>query len=524
MQRCLLMVLPVVVGVVAWNWPLTASHAQMVNPSAPPPGGQTAVPLNTGSQVQEKLGSLIIGQSRSGTVCDLSDPDNNCAQLCLNGIGASNCLKSWSDLAAAINSSYVRLNTTEFSFLSDADAVTQTGYINIRGTSALTKPNTVTLSVNDNGTNPLGLAYTALYADAGQLGNFAAVFAGTLAVEPASGGARGTLCLNGTGSPPLPNTATDGHYCISNWSDIPVLSTLTNKLTRQIPTPANPLAVETSNAGNVGLPGGFGAGAVVLGDPNGLSCVAGACVTCGDGMCGTNENATTCAIDCAAILPATSITAAGGADALVTVTAPVQTGMARRALVVRSDTPNNAFTPVNGVTYTVGTTSNFAVVFSSTINISASQNQFSFFDRNLIDGQSYTYTVYLANLYPRYSTPISASFVPDVTLIHIRAGVTPSQAGSLLIGDEDGASFFECSTNSCDGWLPSGTRVVISLEVIDPSYRYSGLTVNMGGVKVCDIFRPVQTCPVFTLTAEADVAARFVQGGGDDGGGGRRGD
>lgn len=503
MRRHWLLAVVSVIAVGWWSLPLMVCHAQQINnPTAPPPGGQTAVPLNTSDQVQQKLGSLIIGQSPI-TKCNFtSGQTDGCSELCLNG----SCLKSWSGLGAAVGNSFVGLR----SFVPDAadrfnpakyDA-SQTGYVKIKGTS-ITKLNTVMLGVY-SGPGEYG-PYTALYADAVQAGNYAGSFAGKFGVEPTSGNTfLGRLCLNGTGA--HDGTSAEvlaGHYCISQWSDIKGLATV-DKLTLQ-PSDA-PLTMET---GNVGLSQGFGAGAIVLGDPNAVS----SALTCGDGMCGTNESSSICPIDCAAIMPvSTLVLAKAGTEISVSVTVPAQafTGNVN-LLVVRSDNPaNNPFSPIDGIKYTAGGNSSFAVVYAGTVLSGGRTVTFADTGLGLVDGRTYTYSAYLANLFPRYSQPKTAAIETDFSSALLTLVVEPTEAATIVAVDDGGGGDSQScgmGTNFCTISYPLGTNVAVGVDIFSRQYKFLFLEVTQSGIT-----RPIYNeSYYFPITTNTTVAARFVR-------------
>lgn len=516
--RYLLSVVGLLVAVYWWGASSIVAQAQLINPTAPPPGGQTAVPLNTSSQAQQKLGSLIIGNSHTATVtdastCDFSnpaDPDltQKCAELCLNGNGSTNCLKSWSGLGTIIGNSFVELRS-DFPlaaidrFNSEKYDSPQTGYVKIQGVNPVNKYNTVMLGVYSG----LGASgpYTALYADGMQAGNYAGSFVGKFGVEPTAGPliTPGRLCLNGTGAHD-DNTAEAlaGHYCISQWSDINGLA-MEDKLTLQ-PSGAT-LATET---GNVGLTQGFGAGAIVLGYPNNLLPE----LTCGDGMCGTNESAAICPIDCAEIKPASTIVLArAGASIAGTVTIPAQnfTGNVN-ILVVRSDSPAiNSFAPIDGVTHTVGVNSGYAVVYAGTAPSGGHTVSFTDIGWGLVDGQIYTYSVYLANLYPRYSLPKTATIKTDFSSMLLTLAVDPMVAGSLVAVDNSGdGETLSCSTTDgyCTISYPRGTNVVVSIDVFLRTYKFLYLQVTEGGVRKVIYSKSYS----FIMNNNTTVSAKFM--------------
>ena len=401
-SRAVWLAAAVIVGLGAW--PFFISHALLVNPTAPPPGGQTAKPLNASAVAQQKLGSLILGSSQVGSpTCDLAVGGNRnvCAQLCLNAAAViddtTKCIKSWGDLSGAATESFVTLITSGFDNLNLPNPQPGYGYVRMEGAASVTNPYTFRLGPSSN-------SLSTLFADGLNIDNYAGNFFGRVAINPSISGASGRLCLNGTGP-------TD---CISSWTDIPAASTA-DKLTLQTST------TTVTESGSVNLASAFNAGSITLGDPIDIPLN----LKCGDGLCSAGgsapETANNCAIDCAAVNPLTSFTATAtpGIDNQVSLTfrtASQSPAGSVNVLVVRSDNPNFTFAPADGLTYAVGGMSSFAVVHAETHG----QNTLSsFFDTGygLIANTTYTYRAYQGNPYPRYSTALSASATPTGTVV-----------------------------------------------------------------------------------------------------------
>lgn len=385
--------------------------ANLVNPTAPPPGGQTAEPLNASAVEQHKLGSLIIGTQSATCDFGLGGNQNSCAQLCLNAgsIGnAQKCIKQWGDISGVLNSTLVVLHSE--SVTSGANAIQQSGqsgYARLKGNNVANYPVTSRFRVPDCGGGGCAGTYTALYANGLTLDNNAGYFAGSLGIGPTVNGSDGRLCLNGTA-----DSAADGHYCIYHWSDI--TTTVTNKLTLQPLT-----ATATAETGHVALGQAFNSASVVIGDPTGL----GLAYTCGDGMCNAGENSTSgdpkyCPIDCAAIKSMVAVTATQvGADVslnLSTGASQEPLGSLVTVLVVRATVANSAFRPTNGVTYARGGTTSFEIVGSRTCSAGVSSGctlTDTSVDGNnsLVAGTTYYYSAFQGNLYPRYQTAAPAT-------------------------------------------------------------------------------------------------------------------
>lgn len=365
----------------------------LVNPTSPPPGGQTAEPISTSAREQHKLGSVIIGPSGSATVTNPS--------VCLNtnsvdATSSLKCIKNWGDVGGVFNSSYVKLHQTDVA--NGAAALRQSGYVRLKGNNLSAYPITSRFAVY-NGTKPSG-AYTALYADGLTLDNNAGYFAGTLGIEPTVNNTPGRLCLNGTAAP----GSSDGYYCISQWSEI--ATTISNKLTLQSLT-----GTPVNEQGNVGLGQAFNAAAFVIGDPVAL----GFNYTCGDGMCNAGETSTAgskyCPIDCAAIKPLTGLTAnQSGEDVILNVStgaAQEPIGSPVTVLVVRSDVSTLGFKPMGGTTYARAGTTSFEIVGSRTctsgVTTGCTLTDSTVDSSNsLIVGKTYFYSAWQGNAYPRY--------------------------------------------------------------------------------------------------------------------------
>lgn len=380
------------------------AFALLINPTAPPPGGQGFAPLNSSDTAQQKIGSLVLGASSA--TCNLASATNRngCSKLCLNSTSVvadeTKCISSWSDLQGLGDSTLLKLNTTLFT--TPTFSAPQSGYAYLRGkgdsnaTLKISVPSTSTFS-------PL----TALYAEANSIDNFAGYFTGKVVVEAGSGGVPGRLCLNGTAN----TDDGSGHYCISTWSALD--SSITNKLTLQSASPM-------IEYGNVSVNDAFNSGSFVLGDPGAIPLN----VKCGDGMCNSagnpKEDATNCAIDCGVAQPVFQFSASvdgGIPQVTISVDARAQQPLATQALVVRSTNPNFTFTPQDGITYSVGGNATFAVACAGSFNIA--QN-FSCTDvaNGMAKNTTFYYRVYQGSAYPKYGavttkTVVVGSVTPD---------------------------------------------------------------------------------------------------------------
>lgn len=395
----------------------SVAMAQLVNPTAPPPAGQTAQPLTSSSATQQKTGTLVIGAlGAAGTNCSPTDT-SGCAALCLNATGPTDssgaCIKSWSDIANAVGNSYLQL--TSAAFPSTSLPASQTGVVSMKGTDGQARPYTINLTADTVGGS------TGLYADGRRIDQYAGYFIGKVSIAADLNGTRGRICLNSKDNyGVVPTEDAKGYYCITTWSDIRG-APITDKLT--LAAAANP-ATET---GNVVLSRAYGAGSVVIGDPVNLSVA----LKCGDGMCsaGTtpalSENATNCPIDCATVPQPANFTTTGQTEKVSVVyqSANDTTSSLVRVLIVRSDQSDFIFKPVDGVVYPLGGNSRFAIIYSntfsrlSTLSIVDAANTYG-----MVSGRTYYYRAYQANLYPRYASEVTGIATPTVSGAPIGSG------------------------------------------------------------------------------------------------------
>ncbi len=372
------------VGVVLGGWLLIVGTTQAagISPSAPPPAGQVAVPLNTSGTAQKKTGSLVIGSTLSPS------------KLCLNAESATDevhCISSWS-----ASSTYVRLqsgNVTEI----NSSTPTDPGYVRIQGASSSVPTVSLNMGVGSGATGK-----TALYAYGNAVDDDAGLFQGRVAIENNAAG-LGRFCLNGTDAKSVNSAAVAaGWYCITAWTDLPV-PTISQPLTLQPSGTGNGL-----DSGNIQISGTYASGTITVGDPSELT----KAFTCGDGICSSNENNTVsdpnyCQIDCEpVVIPTSFSTTAGDGQVSLTVTHSTNTSV----LIVRSSQVNSTFAPADGSSYSVGGTSTFAVVFSGCQSVSPC----TYIDSSygLVNGTTYYYRAYAVNAWPRYSLPAVKSVQP----------------------------------------------------------------------------------------------------------------
>lgn len=407
-SRGFLAVIVGLVGAVAWLLPVTAQT--FFEPTAAPPSGQSAVPLNASSRTQVKTGPLLIGERNGSFLLNCTSSNSaGCSKLCLNAatgdpgtVAASDsqCISAWADLTGAIGGPYLKNSTALTGSPGDITAISryerQSGFINLQGNGGGAN-NTVYAVTGDPPNLP------AVYAtDGGDLINYAGYFAGDVRIADfVQGGvvrAAGKLCLNGTGG--LTTIPPYRVGCITSWSE--VISPPTNYVKLQTANPPTPQI----GAAALGQSGGFGA--VVVGvPPSGVSLST----TCGDGFCSngfednTSGSPKYCPLDCATVPPVTqvSVGTVGGRITLTYKTGSLQPTGPVNMLIVRSTSPTFGFQPVDGVTYATGGDNQLKVVVAEMKSqnvVTASE------DTDVEAGRTYYYRLYEANAYPRYSAPV----------------------------------------------------------------------------------------------------------------------
>ncbi len=378
-----------------WAAPIFAQT--LFEPAAAPLGGRSTQVLNISSTPQQKLGSLIIGQS------DIQK------RLCLNGLNTAanidqtnddasagnpngRCIRSWSDVVYSLGCTFVQLTKADPNPATAADPSTytsyQNGYLRLRGAGSDAQANTYLTQSNNN---LAAGSTTALYASATQIEDYAGSFSGRVRIEPTAA-SFGRLCFLGT----------DPSQCIQQWTDIPGAN-YNDQLTLQLKS--SPV-FET---GNVWLQKALNAGAVVLGAPPPLTPAGTVTPYCGDGMCSQdiseNDSAsdTYCPLDCensplAAVSPSTI---SGGVRLHIT-PAAFTSGTQPYILVVRSTNQNFSFTPTDGVLYSVpsGDATYTVVYFQQQPDMTA----FNVDDTSIgvPIGTTVYYHVYQGNAFPRY--------------------------------------------------------------------------------------------------------------------------
>ncbi len=411
-SRSVFIVAIVVMTLLSISRPLSAQV--YIDPTGPAVGGRSATPLDTSATTQQKLGSLLIGQTGLPA-----------SRICLNGTGnlvggddaspgnpGGHCVTSWANVVNSLGAPFVDLVKTAPSGaagnISSYNAP-NSGYARLKASGPGTASTFLTEANNAVGAGTT----TALYASTGYIEDYAGYFSGKFSIEPTAIN-RGRLCLNSTcnynaGDPACQNLINNfGYYCVSDWSQI--ISNTNDRLSLQ--TSVSP----TIESGTVLLKEGFSAGAAVIGVPPSTTPLGTTVPFCGDGLCSReihedqSGNANYCALDCETIpLPnnVTAQTITFGIGVTVTPTA-IASSNTPYFLVVRSSNPSFVFEPQDGVKYKIGGNSTFAIVYAVQ---RPNASPFTFLDTafGMIANKVYTYHVYEANPYPRYLKVASGS-------------------------------------------------------------------------------------------------------------------
>ncbi len=272
------------VGSTFLAWP---ARAQFINPSGLPPGGRSASWLDTSSQAQQKLGSLLIG--------------DGARQLCLNGSTGTACVSSWTEAANGVGGPFVRVYQDQIL----VPEFRQTGYARLIGTA-----NRPTLESDADPVVPPEVAITKTGVYASYIFDqysFAGSFSGRVRIIADTSGSPGQLCLNTTNLYP-DNQFFNGQYhdfgCIDDWTDLQSTS-----IGPYIKVQAANPPVLQDGAGWLGTdqeyspgvpaarPGAWQFNSVVVG---GVSPNPPVAAFCGDGLCSSElgETAASCLADC----------------------------------------------------------------------------------------------------------------------------------------------------------------------------------------------------------------------------------
>lgn len=390
----------------AWiSMPFSVQAAYYNNPTAVPPGGNTANFLDTSSNSQKKIGSLMVG--------DPSHTEGGAGyldRLCLNAYASRsgsldyqtdkrNCIRQWSNIPSAYGTSLVRL----YQDLPGGNYYApQEGYVAITGNIANQSAATFT-TMASSGTfggspAPLPVALYAYSSYNGDASNIAGHFIGRVAIKNAlkpdltEDPDTTLLCLNDT---VYPFNETTGYGCIRTWADLgeilPGVDYVRLQSTNN-PTPDNGRAAVTSAAAM---------GTLIAGDPP--VCGGSGCPTCGDGQCTNGEAVDTCPVDCQAVAGPGYFLAFDNKNgtAHILVTGPSQP-YPGTIVIFRSTDPSFSFTPMDGAVYQANTIigTDTVVVFTS----NAMYSQKSFDDTFMITGgRTYYYRVFAANKFPIYN-------------------------------------------------------------------------------------------------------------------------
>lgn len=242
-----------------------------VEPTSPA-GGSTAWPLNSSGNAQIKRGTLIIGEAGGN------------AKLCLNTNDPNdltNCISNWSNAGSFVHlKNFVPGNGFPSTDLRAYEAA-DTGYARIQATG-----NNLYSVIVEANTGPS--SSTALIAtDGGRATNYAANFQGKLYIGYPSSLAEAKLCLNGEYAiDTTPGDASFGKGCITSWSQIAAIAAAGDYVILQ-PATSTP----TAQFGQLAISGGASFAsdpntAVVIGAPGVGTPIT---VTCGDGICNSNE-------------------------------------------------------------------------------------------------------------------------------------------------------------------------------------------------------------------------------------------
>ncbi|MBI5405335.1 MAG: hypothetical protein HY976_03870 [Candidatus Kerfeldbacteria bacterium] len=447
--------------------------------------------LNGSAQLQQKLGSLILGPSAAEQDAKKLPP----GQLCLNGTapwdnttGTGNCITAWTQVVPTTG------NFIEYGTLpNSADGTNLANYTQQRGaiqlfstinSSSLQNPNVTFISRGADNVNASkaiwGRAFPSTFDYAGYLLGSAYV---------GNSGRTAQLCLNGSGTwnPLIPSA---GH-CITTWAGL-IPNQVTNFLRLQSGTPS-------PDTGLISISQGTLVGSLTAGDASKLPAQFQA-FTCGDGRCTTGES---CSVDCSALTPVNSLSVTAG-DGQVTGQVNVQASPSSPmyVLVVRQTQGTATFQPLDGSLYTVGMKSNNATVVLATPTPVTSTAPLAFTDTGLTNGTTYTYTAYEGNLYPRYSqpypaigsSPITATPSPKFTLTAARGGNT----GNSAINGTSPNNQIQCGS-TCAAQYASGTTVTL---VAAPSSGYAFTGWSGGGCS------GTGSCAV-TVTANVTVTGTF---------------
>ncbi|GEM_PF-2979720 len=515
--RDIAVTLGVAITVLAGVRSIPAKAQQYLTPNGTAPESNTvpvAPPLNSSSSIQQKAGSLIIGQNGGS------------AKLCLNAgstTDVSKCVQSWADVANSIGGPFLKYSPTlapsspllPDSYPSDPGFVRVQAQCSLAGCPGGSQQlySFLTTATTNAGNFAHGLYATDSNTAASSTTDFAGYFSGRLYIYNTigNGDPPGQLCLNG-------DTAID---CIDQWTDISPPSTLFLRLQS-----ANPPSPDT---GSISITGTALLGSAVIDAPTSST---GTAATCGDGYCSTaTENQTNCPIDCAPIVQLvgfsipnvggqycslnTSLACTASPDTCgasgpcvnmtgeIRVTTPsgqLPSGSQVSVIVVRAQGAAPTFVPLQGSTYTRGT-----VFGDSTIMYAGKLNQSlinSLVDRDVVSASGiYYYRAFVGNLYPRYGTVYMPS-ASDATVTYYKLTVTPSPAVGGIPTSTVPDSQIKCGASPntfCTGFYRAGSVVVVAPQPnVGYTAAWTGCTLISAG-----------NCSV-TMNTDVTIAATYT--------------
>lgn len=494
-----------------------------------PTGGNIAPAITSSVNTQLKTGTLRI----VGKLCLNADAGGAGGRL---GTSSSDCISAWSDLGSVVGGPFVNLSQTGVDITRHLDPMQlsqysqQTGYIHVKDThsasvdqrfTTIAKATNFSICSYDLGSGDQGQGQcasdsgntcyfnsdcgynsTAVYAtDSGVATNYAAYFAGTVYVssptaDPSAGAKSGRICLNGLQGATF--TDPPGGACISSWNEI-AGSSAPNYVLAQT-------AVPPTGQNSGAMLSGVGVfGSAIAGSAAGLPIS----LTCGDGLCSSNENNTPgspsyCPIDCAPVPPLQTFTTAmnSGKTHLTVRTSTAPPAGLVNVLIIRSTGSASTFQPINGVTYATGQTiGTDKIIFAGT----ASQNVLVTIPDDVLPGPgTYFYRGFQGNLAPRYGAPRDSTLG---TVYQLLVGLSYNNV--TIAQDNEGQ--INCRVNgdpNCVGLYLSSTPVDVLADVFQSGYRSGGWTGCDGG----DQF----TCSV-TMNTNRVIFLNITRGGGGTG-------
>jgi len=450
--------------------------------------------LNGSSNAQQKKGSLILG-SNGGD-----------ASLCLNsqpGIGTgdtANCIQSWADIQSVTTGSQLELGVLGAGLGGTTVNYTrQTGFVRLRNDNdsiGVNKNQRYSLIVEAN-THSSAVGATAVTAFDGPIGipvsvNWAGYFSGQVLVGDSTWSSAKKFCLNETYMVSVGSTK----GCIHRWIDF-VFGT--NGQSYLALSPA------TDQPGKVAVVGALSLATAQAGSVAGLPMAW----TCGDGICSANttpsESSSSCPIDCQSISPPQSFVAYSG-NGLITLEGrganlPNQTSL----VILRKAGGAPTSQPTEGVLYSVGdTVGDATVAHVGTVAQNAVWNVIT--DTPLTNGQTYHYTAFQGNAFPRFSTAASSSAQATTSTFLITLAVNNPGSGtsvSMTVINGNGTNT-SCST-SCQKAFSPGAVVRLQAQA-GAGRNFTGWGGACGGAGTCTV----------TMSQAQSVSASFS--GGDGGG------